>query len=177
MWWLSHVVEGWMFAGRQGIHRSCTLWLMCVPWQQCHEEETDVYWEVQKDGNQFFTMLHLFSSSCYLERGMSAMLHESARWHIVLSTSDDVALSISWADNLTQPYLRYTRRPPRYGSVKGRAFNWLQVQQYSHHLPNCWTDWHLSTVLSHSHSYTKDYHSVQSYVFLRPNHCTSLHFI
>jgi len=45
-------------------------------------------------------------------------------------------------------------------SVKGRAFNWLQVHQNTHHLFKCWTEGHRFIVplysQRHSHSYTKD---------------------
>ena len=51
----------------------------------------------------------------------------------------------------------------------------------SHHLLNCSTEWHIFIVplylYWHSNSYTKDYQSEQSYVFLRTNHCISLHVI
>lgn len=170
MWWLSHVVEGWMFTGRQGIHRSCTLWLMCVPWQQCHEEETDVYWEQQKEGNQFFTMFHLFSSFCYLERGMSAVLHRKC-------TMTHCFIDFRWRRPVDIPgWQPYTAVP----TVKGRAFNWLQVHQYTHHLLKWWTEWHLfiGPLYSqwHSQYYTKDYYIAQICFLLRHNHCRA-HYV
>lgn len=125
--------------------------------------------ELQKDGNQFFTMFHLFSSFCYLERGMSAVLHRKHRMtHCFIDFRWRRPVDIpGW-----QPYIAVP-------SVKGQAFNWLQVHQNPHHLFKCWTEWHLfiAPLYSqiHSHSYTKDYLPVQSCVLLRPNHCMTLY--
>lgn len=108
----------------------------------------------------FISFLH----SAILSEGCPLCYTESAGWHIVLSTSDDVVLSISWADNLTQPYFRRAIHLSTDELAKRRTSNWLQVHQYSH-LFNSWTERRL---------FCNSLHKEQSYVLLRPNRCTAL---
>jgi len=101
--------------------------------------------------------------------GTSAVLHRKHRMtHCLIDFRWRRPVDIpGW-----QPYIAVP-------SVKERAFNWLQVHQNPHNLFKWWTEWHLLIAplysQRHSHSYTKDYHSLQSCVMLRPNHCMTLY--
>jgi hypothetical protein len=57
----------------------------------------------KKIGTNFLACSFSFFYTAILSEGCPLCYVESAGWHIVLSTSDDVVLSISWADSPRQP--------------------------------------------------------------------------